>query len=230
MVSLVSPAGSACPSCFGGLKPTQVDWLQGSFKERTYARGEIVFFEGDPCPGLFIVKSGSVKLYRTSSDGNEQIVRMIGDGGCFECAPLFDGGPNPVSAEALEDSRLYFLPAEAFRALVKEHPETMMAMAAVLAMRLRALISMVEDFSFKSIYSRLANLLLRLGERREGLMVVSPTRPLNQQHLACMLGCSRQMVNISLRKLVKAGLVRMDGRQIAVLNPDALQDIARTRN
>src|SRR3989304_4063512 len=84
--------------CFTNLDPDVLELLLDSAREREFAKGEIILQEGDPCPGLFIIRSGSVKLYRTSLHGDEQIMRVVHSGGCFECAPLFDKGPNPVSA------------------------------------------------------------------------------------------------------------------------------------
>ncbi len=216
----------SCIPCFCGLKPGDSQRLGITLGEKSYTRGEIIFVEGEPCPGLFIVKSGSVKLYRTSAEGEEQIVRIIRHGGCFECAPLFDKGPNPVSAETLEASTLYFLPAAVFQSIIKAHPEVVLGIVPVLAMRLRSLIGMVEDFSFRTAYSRVANLLLQLMERRGDEWVISPDQPLNQQHLACMLGYSRQVVNSSLRKMVVAGLIRMDARRIVVVKLNALREVA----
>lgn len=226
MPALAPPNPLGCIPCFCGLKPGESERLSIVLGEKSYAKGEIIFLEGEPCPGLFIVKSGSVKLYRTSGEGEEQIIRIIRHEGCFECAPLFDKGPNPVSAETLEASTLHFLPAAVFQSLIKAHPEVVLGIVPVLAMRLRSLIGMVEDFSFRSAYSRVANLLLQLVERRGDEWAVSPSQPLNQQHLACMLGYSRQVVNSSLRKMVGAGLIRMEARHIVIVKLDALREIA----
>lgn len=224
--SLVSPDPLKGIPCFSGLKSGDAEWLRGCLREKSYSKGETVFLEGEPCPGLFIVKSGAVKLYRTSMEGEEQIVRILRQGGCFECAPLFDRGPNPVSAQTLEASELYLLPTQVFYSLIKAHPEIMMEIAAVLAMRLRSLLGTLEDFSFKPVYSRLANLLLQLGEPRGDAQVVSSSQQLNQQHLACMLGCSRQIVNTSLRKMVKAGMIKMEGRRIVILKRGELRELS----
>ena len=178
--------------------------------------------EGDPYPGLFVIKSGTVKLYRSSPKGQEQIVHIIRSGGCFECAPIFDKGPNPVSAQTLEKTKVYFIPASKFASLINTYPEVVLQIVPTLTMRLRSLLSMVDDFSFRRVSSRLARLLLQLGEWDSEIAGASPSRLLNQQHLACMLGCSRQALNNSLHKLVRAGVIRMEGRHIIVLKPEVL--------
>ena len=144
--------------------------------------------EGESCPGLFVVKSGSVKLYRISRGGHEQIMHIAYPGGCFECTPLFDGGLNPVSVQALETSSIIFIPIADFELLTNSYPEIMVQLVSVLAMRLRDLLNVVEDFSFRSVSSRLAKLLLQMEERQDRSSAVLTARPLTQHHLACVIG------------------------------------------
>lgn len=212
-----------CLPCFAGLSPEALEYLEGNVQELSFAKGEIIILEGEPCPGLFVVQSGSVKLYRASRDGDEQIVRIVHRGGCFECAPLFDKGTNPVSAQALEATRISLLPASHFEVLTTTYPEVVLQIVPILALRLRSLLNMVDDFSFRRVSSRLARLLLQLGEPDGQELAISPSLSLNQQHLACMLGCSRQLLNTSLRRLVKEGIIDTEGRRIVVLKPEVLR-------
>ena len=212
--------------CFASLSPEAKEWLLNYVVERSFAKGEVIILEGDPCPGVFVVKSGSVKLYRVSSEGEEQIVRMVHRGGCFECAPIFDKGPNPMSAQALAATKVYLLPASDFRSVLSTQPQALLSILSILATRLRSLLSMVDDFSFRRVSARLARLLLQLSERQSETLVVSPSLSLNQQHLACMLGCSRQIVNSSLRKLVGDNIIRMEGHRIVILKPEVLKRVS----
>ncbi|MBI2854617.1 MAG: Crp/Fnr family transcriptional regulator [Chloroflexi bacterium] len=208
--------------CFSSLDGDASRVVMVSLQETPYRKEEVIFFEGDPCPGLFIVKSGRVKLYRSSPNGDEHIVRVLGPSGCFECAPLFDGGPNPVSAQAMEDCILYFLPAQAFHAILT-NPEVTMSFVRVLALRLRGLLNQVEDMSFRTVRARLARLLLQMSGPAIESVAEAPLTLLNQHQLACMLGCTRQMVNSSLGSLAREGIIRKDGRRIVILKPDELK-------
>lgn len=211
--------------CFSGLSEATSAIVSDSIVECSYSRDQVVFFEGDPCTGLFIIKTGRVKLYRSSPGGDEHIVRVLGTGGCFECAPLFDGGPNPVSAQAMDESTLFFLPADAFRSILLT-PGIALQFASVLALRLRSLLNQVEDMSLRPVGARLARLLLQMSEHDTGTKAERASfRQLNQQHLACMLGCTRQMVNTSLGKLVREGMVRKEGKRLIVLKPEELRRI-----
>lgn len=194
-------------------------------EEHNFGKGEFIIWEGEPSPGLFVVKSGSVKLFRSSPTMKEQIVSIVRPGECFECVSLFDHGPAPVSAQTLEASKLYFLPASDFDALLSTHPQVASTLASVLAGRLRSLVHMLGDFSTRKIYPRLAKLLYQLSEQHGEKLIVSASLPLNQQHLACMLGCSRQAVNSSLRRLAQEGIIKVEKRRIIVLKPQSLRTI-----
>lgn len=209
--------------CFTFLDPEARQRLLDSAIAQTFTKGELLILEGEPCPGVFVVEQGTVKLYRTSPEGKEHIVRLVHPGGCFECAPIFDGGTNLTSAQAIEAARAYLLPAADFQSAVSTQPLALLEVLATMSLRLRSLLSMVEDFSFRRVPSRLANLLLQLSERGNGSSVISS--PLNQQHLSCMLGCSRQAVNSALQKLSRAGIITIDGRRIVVLKPEALKEL-----
>ena len=211
-------------SCFVCLSPSTKESLLESMVEQSFTKGELIILEGELCPGVFLVRSGAVSLYRASSDGVEQIVRIVHRGECFECAAVFDNGPNPTSAQALEATNLYLIPAETFRSVLGTEPQALLTILPILSARLRSLLSMVDDFSFLSVYSRLAKLLYQLGEWQEETLVVSPSLLLNQQHLACMLGCSRQAVNNSLRKLASKKIIRMERRRVIILKPEALRE------
>ncbi|MBI2958287.1 MAG: Crp/Fnr family transcriptional regulator [Chloroflexi bacterium] len=212
--------------CFFGLDEGATRVVEESLQENLYSKDQVVFLQDEPCPGLFVIKSGRVKLYRSSPDGDEHIVRLLGSGSCFECAPLFDGGPNPVSAQAMEDSVLYFLPSRAFRAILASSPEVTSRFVSVLASRLRVLLRQVEDMSLRPVNARLARLLLDMSERKADGADGSSEAKLNQQHLACMIGCTRQMVNASLGKLARNGFIRKEGRRVVVIRPEELRRIA----
>ena len=74
---------------------------------REYQRGDILFWEADPCDGLHIIESGSAKIFRLSRQGRQYIVRILQEGDTFGEVPAFDGGLNPVNVEALALLRKY---------------------------------------------------------------------------------------------------------------------------
>jgi CRP/FNR family transcriptional regulator len=76
---------------------------------RHFGRGELLFSEGDPCTGLFLVASGRIRIFKLSPSGREQLLAVEGSGSSFAELPVFDGGNYPASASALEDAELLFI-------------------------------------------------------------------------------------------------------------------------
>lgn len=208
--------------CFTNLNPNALEQLLKTVRDRYFTKDEMILRESEPCPGLFILKKGSVRLYRTSLAGNEQIMRVVRAGGCFECAPLFDHGPNPVSAQTLEPSSAAFIPIGSFETLIQDYPEVVLHLIPVLAMRLRDFLNTIEDLSFKPVSSRVAKLLLQLGKREYDENQLSLSVPLTQHHLACIVGCSRQVLNSYLQELVRNDIIKIEKRNIIVLQPQML--------
>jgi CRP/FNR family transcriptional regulator len=81
---------------------------------RSFGAGELLFSEGDPCAGLYIVVRGRVRIFKSSPGGREQVLSIEGPGGSIAELPVFDGGPYPASVSALEPSELVFPRARGF--------------------------------------------------------------------------------------------------------------------
>ena len=89
---------------FSGLSDREFDFLLERVSSRKYSAGEIVFSEGEPCAGLFVVESGSVRIFKSSPGGREQVLSIEGPGGSVAELPVFDGGNYPASVVAIEDT------------------------------------------------------------------------------------------------------------------------------
>ena len=184
---------------------------------RLYQPDEVIFLEGEPCAGLFAVHSGHVKIYKVSPEGREQILTIIGLRDSFNDVAVFDGGPNPASAQAMDAIELCVIERPTLVSLFDRHPKLAQAVVAVLAARCRMLVGMVEDLSLKSVAGRLAKLLL--DQAAQGQDAV----PLTRQQMAARLGTIREMVSRALRELEDEGLVSRDGRQIVITDQVALE-------
>jgi CRP/FNR family cyclic AMP-dependent transcriptional regulator len=94
---------------FNGLTETEFQFLAERAVPRDYHKGEILFTEGDPCTGLFVIESGHVRIFKNSPNGREQILTIEGPGSSVAELPLFDGGTYPASSAAVADARIYFI-------------------------------------------------------------------------------------------------------------------------
>lgn len=190
-------------------------------RERRYARGGIIILAGQPGGALYFVRRGLVKVYKTSDEGKEQTLRLIGPGQTFNDVPALDGGPNPASAMAIESTVVYATSGEQLRRLIRERPGVAEATVRTLAAALRHLVTLVEDLSFRHVRARVAKILLEQAER-ESDGDQAPHR-LTQQEIAAMAGTAREMVGRALKELETAGAIHSAHGHITVLNRERLQ-------
>lgn len=214
---------------FAELSADEIEFLARHTVARHFASGELIFTEGDECPGLFVIESGSIKIFKSSAAGREQVLAIDGPGHSIAELPVFDGGSYPASAQAMQDSTLLFVSRQDFQALCMAHPTVALKVLRVVGRRLRSLVAIIEELSFSTVRSRLASLLLRLA--RSGKQTSSGVEiklPASNQELAAQIGTVRELVSRNLSRLQAAGIIRMDGRTVVIADIKALeQEIER---
>ena len=160
---------------------------------------------------------GSVKTIKTSVDGREQVLRVMRHGDSFNDVPLFDDGPNPASAVALEATIIWGISKEKMLEFLRRYPRIAENVLRVFSQRLRQLVTLVEDLSFRHVTSRLAKMLLEYGEDGE--------HRLTQQEMASLVGTAREMVGRSLKGLEATGAIRVERKRITILKRAVLQEL-----
>jgi len=195
--------------------------LGGAMFQRTYPAGQIVLLEGAASSVLYVVQSGRVKLFKTSPRGREQVLRLLRPGEMFNEVAVFDEGPNPASAQAIEDCRLFLLRRRDLLRFMAERPGIALAVTRSFAGRLREALELVEDLAFRGVSSRLAKVLL--DDQTE-----AGTRApwLTQELLAAMAGSRREVVGRALKTLRQDGIIRLERGRIHVRDRAALQRLA----
>jgi len=207
---------------FTVLSAEEVKRIENEVLECSFAKGEILFLEGEPCHGLYVVKSGQVRIYKSSPEGREQVLLIAKPGDSFNDVPVFDGGPNPASASTLKPSTVYIISKETLLSLVADCPAAL-AIIKLLSTRLRHLTMVVEGLSFRSIVSRLARVLLDLAVVEEK---PTPIPRLTQDEMAAMVGSVRDVIGRALKVLEKTGAIRIEGQRIFVEDPEKLRDMS----
>jgi len=183
---------------------------------REYERGDVLFWEGDPCAGLHIIQSGSVKLYRLSPMGRQYIIAVMTEGATCNEVPAFDGGTNPVNVEALEPSQVWVIAPQILRELVLFNPEFALKILDRFGQNLRRLVGKVSEMAFYQVTHRLARLISEMPEEE--------SRPQwTQEQLAARLGTVREVVSRSLKELEKSGAIRVEDRRIHIEDGSVLQ-------
>ena len=147
-----------------GLTPAELQLLAARTVRKQLQTGELLFSEGEPCHGLHIIACGKVRIFKISLGGREQVLAVNTPGESVAELPVFDGGPYPASAVAIESTEIAFISRRDFQAYCMEHPEVALKVLATVGARLRRLVGLIEELSFTTIRQRLITALLRLAE------------------------------------------------------------------
>ena len=207
---------------FAGLPDDLLAALAAVVASRRFARGQMVFLEGDPCAGLFIVAEGEVKVFKLSPQGREQIVHQLTPGGTFNDVAVLDGGPNPACAAATTDATLYVIARADIRRLAQAHPQLAWALIESIARRTRHLLSLVEDLALRSVKARLARLLLSEAARGRAAGALDRSQMMTQVEMAARLGTVREMIGRALRELSDEGWIEFDRHRIIIVDHPGL--------
>jgi len=205
---------------FSDLGLAELESIRKLVFEKTADRAEMLLLEGESAANLYFVASGVVKVFKTSAEGKEQILSIVRPGESFNDVPIFDGGPNPASAQAMGTVLLYGIKKNDMEAILRDHPQIALNVIKVLARRVRHLVSLVEDLSFKHVIGRVAKILF---EHIGGEVGRGPR--LTQQEMAAMAGTAREVVGRSLKALEEEGAIKLDRHRIIITDKEALQNI-----
>ena len=210
---------------FSGLTDAELSFLAQRAVPRHYAPGEVVFAEGEPCAGLYVVESGHIRIFKTSPSGREQVLAIDGPGSSVAELPVFDGGNYPASGAAVDNATFLFVSKQDFQALCLTHPQVALKVLRVVGTRLRRLVGIIEELSFTTVRHRLASYLVRLA-RHEGKRTakgIEITLPASHQEVAAQIGTVRELVSRNLSRFQAEGLLAIDGRSVLVRNLEALE-------
>jgi len=211
---------------FSGLAETELAFLSQCAVPWRFAPGEIVFGEGEPCQGLYVVETGHVRIFKSSSGGREHVLSVDGPGSSVAELPVFDGGSYPASVAAVDNATLLFISKQDFQALCLAHPQVSLKVLRVVGARLRRLVGIIEELSFSTVRHRLASFLLRAaqkqGKRKDGSVEV--TLPASNQEFAAQIGTVRELVSRNLSRLQAEGILEINGREVLIRDLEALEE------
>ena len=199
--------------------------LAALLRPRRYARGEVIFLEGDEGTSFCLIAEGRIRIQLTGTDGREVVINVYGSGDFFGELALLDGEPRSADAIAQDASRVFWLQHDDFMAFLEGHPGAARKMLASLSRRVRHTTRVVQDATFRDVPARLARVLLDLADRHgrpvEGGILLD-TR-LTQGELAAMVGASRETVNRALRTFEQNSWIRWEANRILITQADQLR-------
>jgi CRP-like cAMP-binding protein len=199
--------------------------LAEACRPKHYRKGEILFVEGEPCPGLFVVHSGAVKIFKTSLGGREQVLTIESEGRPIAELAVLDEGPYPASAMAVEETTVLLVPKNEFHRLCRQHPEIAFGIIRSLAGRFRRLVGLIEALAFLEVGQRLARWLVEkvTREGRPTPRGIECTLDLTHQELAAQIGTVRELVTRTLRRFQHQGVLAIENRTLIVLDLERLR-------
>jgi len=216
-------------SLFAGLDDASWQSLRSRLKESDFARGAVIFAEGDSGGELHVILSGKVKISRAAADGRENLLAVLGPGDLFGELSLFNPGPRTANAAAVTDVQLATFAHDDLRPVIVEQPDIAAELLRVLAERLRQTNDAMADLVFTDVPGRVAKALLSLAERfgetdGDGVRV---HHDLTQEELAQLVGASRETVNKALSDFASRGWLRVDARAVVLMDVERLRRRAR---
>ncbi|MEO8597539.1 MAG: Crp/Fnr family transcriptional regulator [Candidatus Solibacter sp.] len=204
---------------FAALTESELQALSQRAVERRFQGDEMLFWEGEPCTGIYLLTQGSVKIFKTSAAGREMMLSLESAPGSVAELPLFDGGPYPASVRAVGPVQALFINKGDVHAVCRQYPDVALKLLAVVGRRLRHLVGVVESMTFGSVTQRLARILLELSASA-GTDTFDLS--LTHQELASRLGTVREVVSRNLARFRAEGLVQIQGHQLQILDRESL--------
>lgn len=180
---------------------------------REYQRGDVLFWEDDPCEGLHIIEQGSAKIFKLSPQGRQYIVRILQEGDTFAEVPAFDEGTNPVNVEALETCRVWVINTQKLHELVMAHPVFAQKVLVNFGKMLRGMVRVVSEMAFYQVTHRLARLIAEMPQERSA-------SHWTQEQLAARLGTVREVVARSIKELERSGAIKVEDRRIQIADQE----------
>ncbi|MCS7237727.1 MAG: Crp/Fnr family transcriptional regulator [Thermoguttaceae bacterium] len=188
-----------------------------------FRKGQAIFHEGEPCPGMYIIGVGSVRIFKAAPSGREVVLHFAGPGQTFaEVAAMADFAL-PASAEAMAPTTCALLPAEPFRRALGEDHQLCLGLLQGMAGWVRSLVGLIEDIVLRDALGRLARFLLELPADPENRVIL----PALRRHVASRLNLTSETLSRCMRRLEEAGLILpMGARCIRLLGRKGLEQIA----
>ncbi|GAB4574272.1 MAG: Crp/Fnr family transcriptional regulator [Anaerolineae bacterium] len=186
-----------------------------------FAPGELILLDGEPSAGLWIINRGQVKVFKTSPEGEEHILHLLGAGDAFNDIAALDGGPNPASAAALSAVTACNLSHAALVDAIQRDPTLALTLIRFLSERTRSLVAQVEALALHSARTRVARFLLK---QLENPTLSAPA--ITRATIAAHLGIKPETLSRALASLEHLEAIAVRRTEITILQPDLLRVVA----
>jgi CRP-like cAMP-binding protein len=232
------PMGNAdtnhCPTCasrvmniFCSLPVSLAKELDHAKTSNIYKRGQSIFYEGNSPFGIYCIFSGKIKLFKTSPNGKQIILKVLKQGDVLGYRSLFSEEPYAASAEVIEDAQVCFISKDLFFKIVSQSPATGWNTIKLLSKELGLAETKVTDVATKSARVRMSELLLMLkgtyGKKsKRGILL---DIRLKREEIAEMIGTTQETAIRLVNELKEDGILRLEDHQIWIVDEAKLQEL-----
>ncbi len=198
---------------FSGLPKQALAEIEQHGSIKSYKKNVIVINQDDESYSLYVILSGSVKVFVSGEDGREAVLNHQETGDYFGDLALIDKQPRVASVMTMETSKFMIISREDFLTCLSKNPEIAINLIKPMTSRIRMLAKNVSSLALLDVYGRVARILLDQSEEQGDVLV---TEKLTQQEIADMVGASRAMVSRILKDLKEGGYISIEKKHITI--------------
>lgn len=211
-------------SILNGLSASELRFIKKETQGLDLKKGEVVFSEASYSKGVYILMKGKIKIYKSNKDGKEQIVYIYCKGEVMGHRPLLCEETHPVSAMALEDCVISFIPKKCFLQVLDQSTVFAKRLLSNLTHEFGVWINRLTIFAQQPVKERLVLSLLILNEKykKEGKEQLPVIINLSREDLANYIGTTIETLVRMLRQLKDEKIISTSGRDIIILKPEEL--------
>ena len=206
---------------FRSLHPQDRQMIASLLKPKSFSANETIFMEGEEGRGMYLIRSGKVKICVNDEQGNELIFTYLSSGNILGEIAILDGLPRSATAIAVTHTNTFYLDRKDFLEFLKTSPQACIDIIVSLCKSLRRVSTHLEEVSFLNVSGRVARNLISMSA---GVGFPS-TCAISQEELAKVVGASRVMVNKILNSFVELGFIAVARKKITILNERELNRI-----
>ena len=208
---------------FCGLSAASFDKIAGIARTTRFKRGTTIFREGDPCPGIYVVGQGTIRVFKLAPNGKEHVLHFAQPGSTFAEVAAIGQFPCPAYADATEDSTCALIPQTGFARIVKDDHAFCIEMMVGMSQWVHNLIGLLEDLVLRDATARVARHLMQ-SDTTDGQGAF--TLPMRKKDLASHLNLTSETLSRTLHRLAQCGLIESQDQRIRILHFAKLQDVA----
>jgi CRP/FNR family transcriptional regulator, dissimilatory nitrate respiration regulator len=212
---------------FSAIEPASFRRLASIARLVNFRKGQLIFRENEPCPGMFVIGQGVVRVFKTGPNGREHVLHIVEAGTTFAEVAAIGGFALPASAEALTKTVCVLLPQDRFREVLNADHQLCLDMMTGMSIWVRRLVSLMEDLTLRDAAGRVARFLLELQGSAKKTADGIVTLPGMKRHVASHLNLTSETFSRTLRRLTEAELIEeIDNDRLRLLHPKKLKQLA----